>query len=394
MVKQFAPIFDTRDLVNISNAHTVLRLMMGGLPSQPFTMANLPPLGNVNTELGTAIKQLSAAKFGTTRSLVEAAIFERLQGKPAEPVAAPAPVIAPVAPQPVPVEGRDPNGLSLGDITGGVAPAPAPTLAPTPPLQTEPTVIVMPDAPAPSTPPTPTSLDSVMLVPEVPLVPPVLPDVQLTPEPPVPVPEPVATPVQPQVEPIDTLNDGEASVEAQHEINELLHIAEMPSAAIIPKPFVGRPNHTVKHVTGRPIPAQVVASHEEHHEIVIEPTADLDRMPDDVAEELAAESQPAIAQPTLVQPAVVMPESPAEPEPPAEPVRVVDAAEYTSTAQNSIDNLMKTELIKPEHESTAVEPNPVENASAEIPPVINGPVIPHLEPGEIYVDELGTVHQG
>ena len=465
MVKQFAPIFDTRDLVNIPNYHSVLRLMMGGLPSQPFTMANLPALGNVNPELGAAIKQLSAAKFGMTRSLVEAAIFERLQGKPTEPAMpaapapAPAPVPAPVSdPTPIAVPAQpalepaaivplpepkaaDPNALSLGDITGGAVLVPAPT-APT----------------------APTGLDAVALVPEVPLVPEaafvlesptvtapeVTPEVQPRPEP-AKLSEPdVFTPPEPIVvplpdSPIETLNDDEASTEAQHEINELLHLEEpaeattlesspLPAiveavpfagrpnhtvehveglpkllektpelkpekvvtavpmssteapAAIKTAPFVGRPNHTVKHVNGRPVPLPVVASVEPHHALIIEPIKEPARVPDSVAEELTAASQPAAVEPLP---------TPTPPPPPLpEPVLVVDAAEYTSTAQNNIDALMKSELIKSDHVLPAAEPAPVEIAAVETLPVADGPVIPHLEPGEIFVDELGTVHQG
>jgi len=454
MVKQFAPIFDTRDLVNIPNYHSVLRLMMGGLPSQPFTMANLPALGNVNTELGAAIKQLSAAKFGMTRSLVEAAIFERLQGKPAAApavasVPAPAPAAtAPVAPTPVPAPAAavapapvvaspppaapvpltpepaavvsspqipvtDPNGLSLGDITGGVAPVAAPT---------------------------PAVIDDVPLVPVVPLV---------AAEMPIPI-APPAVPVEPKApdqmpvpapvpdETIDILNDGEASAEAQHEINELLHIEDpveeirpedsfaLPTPTLTPAPtltpepvavvgrpnhvvkhaegrpqvsekklelesepveaapFVGRPNHTVKHVTGRPVPLPAVAVPEEHHELIIEPIKEPPRVPDVVAEELVAETQQAVVAP-LPTPT---------PEPTPEPAQVVDAAEYTSTAQNNIDKLMKTELIKLEQPTVAPEAKPVDNAAEAALPAVDGPVVPHLEPGEIYVDELGTVHQG
>lgn len=90
MVKQFTPIFDARDLVNLPNGHAAIRMMLGGVPSQPFTIRGLPPLGTANPELGLAIKQLSAAKFGATKAMVEADITARLSGRTA-PVAPPAP---------------------------------------------------------------------------------------------------------------------------------------------------------------------------------------------------------------------------------------------------------------------------------------------------------------
>ncbi|MBI3984088.1 type IV secretory system conjugative DNA transfer family protein [Candidatus Microgenomates bacterium] len=83
LVKQFAPAFDARDLVNLPNFQTAMRLMIGGLPSQPFSMAIGPPLIGENLPLALALKQLSAAKYGRPRSEVEEEIFKRLETKPA-----------------------------------------------------------------------------------------------------------------------------------------------------------------------------------------------------------------------------------------------------------------------------------------------------------------------
>jgi hypothetical protein len=83
LVKQFAPSFDTHDLVNLQVGNAVVRLLVGGLPTQPFSMATLPPLEGVSSlELGLAVKQLSAAKFGRRRAAVEAEIFGRMKGAP------------------------------------------------------------------------------------------------------------------------------------------------------------------------------------------------------------------------------------------------------------------------------------------------------------------------
>lgn len=78
LVRQFAPAFDARDMVNIPNYQAVIRLLIGGLPSQPFSMATLPPLAQPSSELALAIKQLSAAKYGMPRQQVEKSIFDRL----------------------------------------------------------------------------------------------------------------------------------------------------------------------------------------------------------------------------------------------------------------------------------------------------------------------------
>jgi hypothetical protein len=48
-------------------------------------MATLPPLGNPNTQLAEALKQLSAAKYGRPKAAVEAEIFKRMATQPAGP---------------------------------------------------------------------------------------------------------------------------------------------------------------------------------------------------------------------------------------------------------------------------------------------------------------------
>ena len=79
--KYFQPLFDGDDLLRIPNYNAVVRTLIGGVPTQPFSMTGLPPLGHPNKSLGDALKQLSAAKFGRPKSVVEAEIFERLATK-------------------------------------------------------------------------------------------------------------------------------------------------------------------------------------------------------------------------------------------------------------------------------------------------------------------------
>lgn len=76
--KQFAPIFDVDDLQRVPNYNMIVRLLIDGIPTQPFSMAGIPPLGNPNKELGDALKQLSAAKHGKPRAVVEKEIMERI----------------------------------------------------------------------------------------------------------------------------------------------------------------------------------------------------------------------------------------------------------------------------------------------------------------------------
>lgn len=81
LTKYFQPLFDGDDLLRVPNYNAVVRTLIGGVPTQPFSMTGLPPLGTPNKGLGDALKQLSAAKYGRPKSVVESEIFERLATK-------------------------------------------------------------------------------------------------------------------------------------------------------------------------------------------------------------------------------------------------------------------------------------------------------------------------
>jgi hypothetical protein len=76
--KKFAPVFDLDDLQFLPNYNTVVTMMIGGVPVQPFSMATLPPLGSPNKQLAEALKQLSAAKYGRSKAAVAEEIAKRL----------------------------------------------------------------------------------------------------------------------------------------------------------------------------------------------------------------------------------------------------------------------------------------------------------------------------
>lgn len=103
----FQPTFDGDDLLRVPNYNTIVRTLIGGVPTNPFSMATLPALGTPNPRLYDALKQLSAAKYGRPRLEVEAEIAARMltqapaqlpqpaattarQAAPAPPAAAPA----------------------------------------------------------------------------------------------------------------------------------------------------------------------------------------------------------------------------------------------------------------------------------------------------------------
>lgn len=79
MVKKFAPVFDAEDLTRLPNYQGIASVMINGMPSAPFSMSFVPPLGNSNPQLADALKRLSAAKHGRRRSEVEREIFDRLR---------------------------------------------------------------------------------------------------------------------------------------------------------------------------------------------------------------------------------------------------------------------------------------------------------------------------
>jgi hypothetical protein len=83
LVQYFQPVFESEDLLRVPNYNTITRTLISGVPTQPFSMATLPPLGNPNMKLAEALKQLSSVKYGTPRAVVEKDIFARLAVKPA-----------------------------------------------------------------------------------------------------------------------------------------------------------------------------------------------------------------------------------------------------------------------------------------------------------------------
>ncbi len=83
LTKYFQPTFDAEDLLRVPNYNTITRTLIGGVPTQPFSMSILPPMADPNKELSQALRQLSAAKYGRPRAKVEAEIFDRLSTKEA-----------------------------------------------------------------------------------------------------------------------------------------------------------------------------------------------------------------------------------------------------------------------------------------------------------------------
>ena len=89
MVKRYMPVFDAEDLTKLPNYQSVCVAQIQGVPSAPFSMSWIPPMGQANQQLSDALKRLSAVKFGRPRAKVEQEIFARLSVKkdPAAPSA-------------------------------------------------------------------------------------------------------------------------------------------------------------------------------------------------------------------------------------------------------------------------------------------------------------------
>lgn len=83
MVKRYAPVFDAEDLTKLPNYESVCVAQIQGVPSAPFSMSWVPPMGHANQQLSDALKRLSAAKYGRPRAKIEQEIFARLTVKQA-----------------------------------------------------------------------------------------------------------------------------------------------------------------------------------------------------------------------------------------------------------------------------------------------------------------------
>lgn len=76
--KAFRPTFEAEDLTKMPNYQSIATVQINGVPSAPFSMSFVPPMGEPNDELARALKRLSATKYGKPRAVVEKEIFDRL----------------------------------------------------------------------------------------------------------------------------------------------------------------------------------------------------------------------------------------------------------------------------------------------------------------------------
>jgi hypothetical protein len=76
VVRQFEPVFNQQDLLNIDNFNAYLKLLINNQTSLPFNIRCNPP-AHSNPEIAEKIKELSRLKYGREKAVVDKEIFER-----------------------------------------------------------------------------------------------------------------------------------------------------------------------------------------------------------------------------------------------------------------------------------------------------------------------------
>jgi len=91
LIKQFEPVFDTNDLINVDNFNAYIKLMINNETSKPFNLLTYPPEKD-NPAVNKAIKELARLKYGRDKTIVEQEISSRWHSDvPVEATAPPSP---------------------------------------------------------------------------------------------------------------------------------------------------------------------------------------------------------------------------------------------------------------------------------------------------------------
>ncbi len=81
MEKEFAPVFNQYDLINIEKYTAYVKLLIDNTAARPFSMQTIWPLPGIQrTETANKIKSLSRLKYGQDRNVIEAEIMRRTRG--------------------------------------------------------------------------------------------------------------------------------------------------------------------------------------------------------------------------------------------------------------------------------------------------------------------------
>ena len=78
MAKEFAPVFNQYDLINIEKYTAYVKLLIDNTAARPFSMSTVWPLpGRKREDAAQKIKSLSRLKYGQDRNIIEAQIMRR-----------------------------------------------------------------------------------------------------------------------------------------------------------------------------------------------------------------------------------------------------------------------------------------------------------------------------
>lgn len=77
MAKEFAPVFNEFDVINIDRFNAYLKLMIDGTASRPFNMQTYPKPAGANPAQAEVIKNLARLKYGRPRNEIEGQILDR-----------------------------------------------------------------------------------------------------------------------------------------------------------------------------------------------------------------------------------------------------------------------------------------------------------------------------
>jgi hypothetical protein len=78
MAKQFTPLFNQTDLVNMENFNSVAKILINEKPTRPFSLQGYPYPEGASREVAEAIKQLARLKHGRPRDIVDAEIRQKM----------------------------------------------------------------------------------------------------------------------------------------------------------------------------------------------------------------------------------------------------------------------------------------------------------------------------
>ncbi|MEK7142247.1 MAG: TraM recognition domain-containing protein, partial [Patescibacteria group bacterium] len=76
LAKQFEPVFDASDLLNIDNYRAYLKMLIGGQSTRPFSITTLP-FKKGDIDFGKKVAELSIARYGRSRVQVDEEINKK-----------------------------------------------------------------------------------------------------------------------------------------------------------------------------------------------------------------------------------------------------------------------------------------------------------------------------